>query len=255
MLIGYARVSTHDQTEALQIDALRKAGCGRIFTDTASGAKSDRPGLAQALDYVREGDTLVVWRLDRLGRSLKDLIEIINNLAERSVGFQSLTEGFDTTTPGGKLVFHLFGVLAEFERELLRERTMAGLAAARARGRMGGRKRKMTAKDVAMARTLMADKTCSPGDIAKRFEVSKSTLYRRLAEADSCKTQEDRLLKPLDLISTPEYTSRLDRITAQMLDKQNVYPVFERRCPIQPGASVLSINRFPLEYTLAVRCF
>src|SRR5690606_32005354 len=123
---------------------------------------------------------------------LIDLIEIMNTLDERNVCFQSLTEGFDTTTPGGKLVFHLFGALAEFERELLRERTMAGLAAARARGRMGGRKRKMTAKDVAMARTLMADKTCSPRDIAKRFGVSKSTLYRRLAEADSSKTQEGK---------------------------------------------------------------
>lgn len=193
MLIGYARVSTYDQTEALQIDALNKAGCGRMFTDTASGAKSDRPGLAQALDYAREGDTLVVWRLDRLGRSLIDLIEIMNTLDERNVCFQSLTEGFDTTTPGGKLIFHVFGALAEFERELLRERTMAGLAAARARGRMGGRKRKMTAKDITMAKTLMADKTYSPRDIAKRFGVSKATLYRRLAEADSCKTQESKM--------------------------------------------------------------
>jgi DNA invertase Pin-like site-specific DNA recombinase len=193
MLIGYARVSTYDQTEALQIDALNKAGCGRIFTDVASGARSDRPGLAQALDYAREGDTLVVWRLDRLGRSLIDLIKIINTLDERNVGFQSLTEGFDTTTPGGKLVFHLFGALAEFERELLRERTMAGLAAARARGRLGGRKRKMTAKDIAMAKTLMADKTNSPRDIAKRFGVSKATLYRRLSEANSCKTQEGKI--------------------------------------------------------------
>jgi DNA invertase Pin-like site-specific DNA recombinase len=185
MLIGYARVSTYDQTEALQIDALNKAGCGRIFTDVASGARSDRPGLAQALDYAREGDTLVVWRLDRLGRSLIDLIKIINTLDERNVGFQSLTEGFDTTTPGGKLVFHLFGAL--------RERTMAGLAAARARGRLGGRKRKMTAKDIAMAKTLMADKTNSPRDIAKRFGVSKATLYRRLSEANSCKTQEGKI--------------------------------------------------------------
>jgi DNA invertase Pin-like site-specific DNA recombinase len=193
MLIGYARVSTYDQTEALQIDALNKAGCGRIFTDVASGARSDRPGLAQALDYAREGDTLVVWRLDRLGRSLIDLIKIINTLDERNVGFQSLTEGFDTTTPGGKLVFHLFGALAEFERELLRERTMAGLAAARARGRLGGRKRKMTAKDIAMAKTLMADKTNSPRDIAKRFGVSKATLYRRLSEANSCKTQDSKI--------------------------------------------------------------
>ena len=193
MLIGYARVSTHEQTEDLQTDALNKAGCGRIFTDIASGARSDRTGLAQAFDYAREGDTLVVWRLDRLGRSLKDLIETVNNLGENNIGFQSLTEGFDTTTPGGKLVFHIFGALAEFERKLLRERTMAGLAAARARGRQGGRKRKMTTRDIAMAATLMADQSNSPREIAKRFGVSKSTLYRRLAEANSRKTQDSEM--------------------------------------------------------------
>ena len=191
MLIGYARVSTHDQTEALQVVALNSAGCGKIFTDIASGAASDRPGLTQALGYAREGDILVVWRLDRLGRSLKDLIEIVNALGERGVGFQSLTEGFDTTTPGGKLIFHLFGALAEFEREIIRERTRAGLEAARARGRKGGRKRKMTSKDIAMAETLMADQNNSPKDIAKRFGVSKSTLYRRLAEANSSKTHNN----------------------------------------------------------------
>src|SRR5437868_15191816 len=139
MLIGYARVSTTDQTLDLQKDALEKIGCSKIFTDTASGAKAERKGLEEALDYVREGDTLVVWRLDRLGRSLKHLIETITTLNNRNIGFKSITENIDTTTSGGKLIFHIFGALAEFERDIIRERTKAGLAAARARGRTGGR--------------------------------------------------------------------------------------------------------------------
>src|SRR5438105_9139080 len=129
MLIGYARISTQDQTLALQQDALAKAGCDKIFTDTISGGASERPGLTEALAYIRAGDTLVVWRLDRLGRSLKELIEIIKDLNTRKIDFQSLTEHIDTATPGGKLVFHIFGALAEFERDLIRERTKAGLAA------------------------------------------------------------------------------------------------------------------------------
>src|SRR5689334_11715700 len=135
MLIGYSRISTTDQTLNLQLDALKQAGCGKVFTDTISGAKAERPGLGEALEYVRAGDTLVVWRLDRLGRSLKDLIATITGLHEQGIGFKSLTESIDTTTPGGKLVFHVFGALAEFERDLIRERTQAGLMAARARGR------------------------------------------------------------------------------------------------------------------------
>ncbi len=138
MLIGYARVSTHDQTLHLQNDALEQAGCSKIFTDTISGATTDRPGLEQALAYVRPGDTLVVWRLDRLGRSLKHLIETITVLHDREIGFKSITEHIDTTTSGGKLVFHIFGALAEFERDIIRERTQAGLQAARARGKKGG---------------------------------------------------------------------------------------------------------------------
>src|SRR5918912_839866 len=141
MLIGYARVSTNDQTRALQRDALEKAGCTKIFTDVVSGVKAERKGLSEALEYVRPGDTLVVWRLDRLGRSLKDLIEQLTKLHNRKIGFKSLTEQIDTTTPGGKLIFHIFGALAEFERDLIKERTHAGLAAARARGRVGGRPR------------------------------------------------------------------------------------------------------------------
>src|SRR5437588_2698376 len=144
MLIGYARVSTQDQTLDLQQDALEKIGCSKIFTDTASGAKAERQGLDEALAYVREGDTLVVWKLDRLGRSLQHLIETITKLNNRKIGFKSITENIDTTTSGGKLVFHIFGALAEFERDIIRERTNAGLAAARARGRRGGRPKAKT---------------------------------------------------------------------------------------------------------------
>src|SRR5438067_3942637 len=139
MLIGYARVSTQDQTLDLQKDALEKIGCSKIFTDTISGATTERKGLDAALAYVREGDSLVVWRLDRLGRSLKHLIDTITMLNNRKIGFQSLTENIDTTTSGGKLIFHIFGALAEFERDIIRKRTNAGLQAARARGRLGGR--------------------------------------------------------------------------------------------------------------------
>src|SRR5215210_3918276 len=144
MDVGYARVSTGEQTLDLQLDALETAGCGKVFQETASGAKADRPVLDEVLAYVRPGDTLVVWRLDRLGRSLQHLIETVAALAARGIGFKSLTEQIDTTTSGGKLVFHVFGALAEFERDLIRERTQAGLAAARSRGRVGGRPKKLT---------------------------------------------------------------------------------------------------------------
>src|SRR4051794_38726481 len=158
MLIGYARVSTGDQTLDLQTDALNAAGCDRVFTDILSGVKAERPGLAEAIDYVRAGDTLVVWRLDRLGRSLPHLIETVTQLETKGIGFRSLTEQIDTTTPGGKLIFHIFGSLAEFERDLIRERTHAGLASARARGRVGGRPKKLTEKQLALAKHLYADK-------------------------------------------------------------------------------------------------
>ncbi len=137
MLIGYARVSTQEQNLQLQLDALQAAGCGRVYTERASGAQRDRPELKAALDYAREGDTLVVWKLDRLARSLKQLIETVEGLEQLKVGFRSLTEAIDTTTAGGRLVFQIFGALAEFERQVIRERTMAGLTAARARGRRG----------------------------------------------------------------------------------------------------------------------
>src|SRR5690242_3741054 len=181
MLIGYARVSTTDQTLALQQDALEKAGCERLFTDTASGSQTDRPGLTEALSHLRQGDTLVVWKLDRLGRSLKDLITRITQLQNQDIGFKSLTEQIDTTTSGGKLIFHIFGALAEFERDIIRERTQAGLTAARARGRRGGRpkaKALNTAKKVAMAQQLYADKNNSVDEICKTLNISRATLYR-----------------------------------------------------------------------------
>jgi DNA invertase Pin-like site-specific DNA recombinase len=178
MLIGYARVSTADQTLDLQKDALEKAGCTKIFTDTASGAKAERTGLDEALSYVRQGDTLVVWRLDRLGRSLKHLIETITALNNRNIGFKSITENIDTTTSGEKLVFHIFGALAEFERDIIRERTQAGLHAARARGRLGGRPKSLTPKKAQMAEALYKDKNNTIDEICKTLNVSRATLYR-----------------------------------------------------------------------------
>jgi DNA invertase Pin-like site-specific DNA recombinase len=179
MLIGYARVSTHDQTLNLQRDALEKAGCTKIFTDTASGAKAERKGLEEALSYVRKDDTLVVWRLDRLGRSLPHLITTMTNLEERGIGFKSLTENIDTTTSGGKLIFHIFGALAEFERNLIRERTTAGLVAARARGKKGGRPKSLTGKQVGIARDLY-EKRHPIAEICRTLKISRPTLYRSI---------------------------------------------------------------------------
>jgi len=180
MIIGYARVSTLEQNLDLQLDSLKSAGCERVFQDHISGGAVERPGLAEALKVVRKGDTLVVWRLDRLGRSLKHLIDTVGALEAEGVGFRSITESIDTTTSGGKLVFHVFGALAEFERELIRERTKAGLAAARARGRVGGRPRKLDAKKVALAKTLLADQSQSVTDVAVMLGVGRATLYRAL---------------------------------------------------------------------------
>ena len=178
MLIGYARVSTTDQTLALQQDALEAAGCEQIYKDTASGSLADRPGLAEALSHMRPGDTLVVWRLDRLGRSLRHLIETVTALSDRGVGCRSLQEQIDTTTSGGKLIFHVFGALAEFERDIIRERTRAGLSAARARGRVGGRRRVLTPREVAQLRTLVADRNNSVADLCKTFKIGRTTFYR-----------------------------------------------------------------------------
>jgi DNA invertase Pin-like site-specific DNA recombinase len=183
-LIGYARVSTDDQSVDLQLDSLTQAGCARIFTEKASGALDDRPELAKLLDHLREGDTVVVYRLDRLGRSLRHLIDTVRLFEERGVGFRSLTEGVDTTSAGGRLVFHIFGALAEFERELIRERTRAGLAAARARGRRGGRPSVMTEERRALARRLY-DEGKPLASIAETLAVSRATLYRHLRPVHS----------------------------------------------------------------------
>jgi DNA invertase Pin-like site-specific DNA recombinase len=182
--IGYARVSTADQDPALQQDALEKTGCVRIFTDKASGKLAERPGLAQALDYLRPGDTLTVWKLDRLGRSLQHLISVVTQLEERGVAFRSLTEGFDTSSPGGRLIFHVFGSLAEFERSLIVERTRAGLEAARARGRKGGRKPVLTREKIVVARQMHAAGE-PPAKIARVLGCGRSTLYRYLGERET----------------------------------------------------------------------
>jgi DNA invertase Pin-like site-specific DNA recombinase len=187
MKIGYARVSTGDQNLDLQIDALTEAGCARIFQDVASGAKTARPGLDEALDYIRVGDTLVVWRLDRLGRSLSHLIKQVTELEEQGVGFQSLQEAIDTSTSGGKLIFHMFGALAEFERNLIRERTEAGLKAARARGRKGGRPKALDEKKTELLYKLYDEKQHSISEICDLLEISKTALYgyvrrRKVAE-------------------------------------------------------------------------
>ena len=183
-LIGYARVSTAEQDSALQTDALHKAGCERVFEDTASGAKADRPGLADALAYLRNGDVLVVWRLDRLGRSLPHLIETVGALEGRGIGFRSLTESIDTTTPGGRLIFHVFGALGQFERDLIRERTKAGLTAAAARGRKGGRKPVITADKLQRAREFLAN-GLNVREAAARLKVGKTALYAALQAANS----------------------------------------------------------------------
>jgi DNA invertase Pin-like site-specific DNA recombinase len=180
LLIGYARVSTREQDLNLQLDALKTAGCERIFTEKASGAQRDRPQLVAALDYMRPGDTLIVWKLDRLARSLKQLIETIEDLGEKGMGFRSLTEAIDTTTPGGRLVFHIFASLAEFERSIIHERTRAGLEAAKARGRTGGRPPAMTGEDLAAAKALLRDPGIRVEEAATRLGVSPATLYRYL---------------------------------------------------------------------------
>ena len=183
MWVGYARVSTDDQNLDLQRDALTQAGCKKTYTDQQSGVSADRLGLATALEVLRSGDTLVIWRLDRLGRSLKDLIRLVEQLEQRGIGLKSLQENIDTTTSGGRLVFHLFGALAEFERNLIRERTQAGLSAARARGRQGGRPKMLDADKRELALRLYRERQHSIADICRMMGISKSTLYNYLAEA------------------------------------------------------------------------
>lgn len=177
MKIGYARVSTHEQNLDLQRDALNAAGCGKVIEDTASGGKAQRAGLDRVRELLRQGDVLVVWRLDRLGRSLRHLIELMNELEGQGIGFQSITEAIDTTTPGGKLVFHIFGALAEFERNLIRERTKAGLEAARARGKQGGRRKKLDQKKRQLAVDLYRQKKHGVMEICQMVGITKPTLY------------------------------------------------------------------------------
>jgi DNA invertase Pin-like site-specific DNA recombinase len=180
MLIGYARVSTADQNLDLQRDALTQAGCERIFEEHASGARDDRPELAEALSHARSGDTLVVYKLDRLGRTIRSLIDFTNGLRERKVEFRSVTDGIDTSTPAGRFYFHIIASLAEMERELTRERVGAGLAAARARGKVGGRKPKLGPKQIAQARKMLEDPTVSITYVAGRLGVNRVTIYRAL---------------------------------------------------------------------------
>lgn len=177
-MIGYARVSTLDQTPDLQLDALNAAGCSRIFVETVSGANANRTELAAALSYLREGDTLVVWKLDRLARSISQLISTIDRLSAAACGFKSLTEAIDTTTPTGRLTFHIFSALTEFERSIIRERTLAGLAAAKARGRTGGRPKAMSATSITAAKALIAEGSLTIGEVADQLGVSDATLYK-----------------------------------------------------------------------------
>lgn len=178
MKIGYARISTIEQNLNLQTDALERSGCEKIFTDTASGALDLRQGLIDAMEFCRRGDSLVVWKLDRLGRSLRHLIDTVNRLQAKGVEFISLQESVDTTTSGGKLVFHVFGALAEFEREMIRERTKAGLKAARARGTIGGRPKKLSRQQIKIVQKLMDDKETKIREITQAMNVSRSTLYK-----------------------------------------------------------------------------
>ncbi len=181
-LLGYARVSTTEQNPDLQVDELTAAGCWKVWTDHASGTLDRRPQLDEVLEQLRPGDTLVVWRLDRLGRSLRHLIEVVTGLDERGVGFRSLRENIDTTTAGGRLVFHLFGALAQFEREIIRDRTVAGLTAARARGRVGGRPSKLTAEQVRQARRMYDARELTVEQIGKVLGVSRTSIYRALGK-------------------------------------------------------------------------
>ena len=178
MRVGYARVSTHEQSLDLQLDELKKSGCEEIFTDKISGSVSERPGLDKIENYLRKGDTLVVWRLDRLGRSLNHLISYVSSLEEKGIGFHSITESINTETSSGKFMFHVFGALSEFERNLIKERTRAGLEAARERGRQGGRPTKLNAEQIELAKTLYSNKKHSIQSICKMVGVGKTTLYK-----------------------------------------------------------------------------
>jgi DNA invertase Pin-like site-specific DNA recombinase len=197
MKIGYARVSTQAQDLALQLDALKNEGCEKIFQEKASGAQRDRPELKAALGYMRKGDTLVVWKIDRLARSMKQLIETIEAFQDRGIGLKSMQDPIDTSSPSGKLVFHIFAALAEFERGVIRERTTAGLRAARERGRVGGRPPALSAKDLQAARAMLKDCDITVAAVARRLNVAASTLYRHIPGARSASLEADE-----DLLAT-----------------------------------------------------
>ncbi len=190
MFVGYARVSTQEQDTALQLDALRAAGCNKLFEEKASGAQRDRPQLKAMLAYMRAGDTLVVWKLDRLARSMRQLIDTVEDLHSREIGFRSLTEAIDTTTAGGKLIFHIFASLAEFERSVIRERTQAGLNAARARGKFGGRPHALTDQTILMAKAMLRDPGITVEEVARQLKVSPATLYRHIPGGRSAVREE-----------------------------------------------------------------
>jgi DNA invertase Pin-like site-specific DNA recombinase len=187
MVIGYARVSTQDQNPELQVDALETAGAEQVFQEKFTGTLRERPELSQCLRTLRKGDILVVWKLDRLARSLKDLVEIVQDLDDREIGFKSLTESIDTTSSGGRLVFHIFGALAEFEHDLIRERTRAGLDAARARGRKGGRKPKLSVSNIRKAQAMLSDPGITKTEVAQHFNVSRTTLNAALLRLKTTK--------------------------------------------------------------------
>lgn len=188
MLVGYARVSTVDQDPTLQEDALTAAGCERIYFDRASGGSASRPQLAEALQFARAGDVLAVWKLDRLARSVAQLVQIVGMLRDRNIGFRSLTESLDTTTPSGMMLFHMMGAVGEFEKSLVSERTRAALAAARQRGRTGGRPRAMKEQDIVAAKAMLRSDDMTAAQVAKQLGVSVATLYRWIPAARSCST-------------------------------------------------------------------
>jgi DNA invertase Pin-like site-specific DNA recombinase len=212
MLIGYARVSTDDQDTRMQSDALKRAGCEKIFEERASGSRTDRPELGKALAHGRKGDVVVVWKLDRLGRSLPHLIDTVHDLEERKIGFRSLTDNIDTTTASGRMFFHMMGALAQFERDLIRERTLAGLKAARERGKVGGRPRKLGDDDLKLARSLLKDKSAgwTRPAVAARLGVSHMTLWRAM-KREPAESIPQRKLTPPRARGAPAKPSRRSR--------------------------------------------
>jgi DNA invertase Pin-like site-specific DNA recombinase len=255
MLVGYARISTTDQRLDLQKDALRSAGCERIFTDTASGAKAERQGLTDALEHLRPNDTLVVWKLDRLGRSLPHLVETVRDLVARGVGFKSLQENIDTTTSGGKLIFHIFASLAEFERDIIRERTNAGLSAARARGRKGGRPKGVDEKKRQAALSLKKDLDRSVKDICEIVGISRNTYYKYTRSEDKPKRKDQgapdlKPAEPLPRVMKVKYWLRVENNNKFVRGKSKAREEIERRVLGQFGMEKTS--KVGSEYILSI---